>query len=98
MRSQNDAVDSSPKRIALGPKLPYNENMSDRLRLAFDEAAKLPKEEQDAFAAFLLAELEDEKLWQKQFAASQGALAKLAAKARREQSLGKTRPLEDLLK
>jgi hypothetical protein len=72
--------------------------MSNRLKLAFDEAAKLPKADQDAFAAFLLAELEDEKQWQKQFAASQGALAKLAAKARREHAQGKTRPLEDLLK
>ncbi|BBO23758.1 MAG: hypothetical protein AMXMBFR19_19860 [Chthonomonadaceae bacterium] len=72
--------------------------MSDRLKLAFDEAAKLPEAEQDAFASFLLAELEDEKLWRKQFAASQGALAKLAAKARLEHAQGKTRPLEDLLK
>ncbi len=72
--------------------------MSDRLKLAFDEAAKLPKAEQDAFAAFLLVELEDEKRWQQQFAASRGALAKLAAKARREHAQGKTRPLEDLLK
>ena len=72
--------------------------MSDRLKLAFDEAAKLPKSEQDAFAAFLLAELEDESRWQAQFAASSGALAKLAAEARREHAQGKTRPLEDLLK
>jgi hypothetical protein len=72
--------------------------MGDRLRLAFEEAAKLPQQEQEAFAAFLLAELEDEKRWQAEFAASQGALSRLAAKARREHAQGKTLPLEDLLK
>lgn len=72
--------------------------MSDRLKHAFDEACKLPKAEQDAFAAFILAELDDENRWQAQFASSATALAKLAAKARREHAAGKTEPLEDLLK
>jgi len=71
--------------------------MSDRLRLAFTEAEKLPEEEQDAFAAFLLAELEDERRWNEQFAASGNALARLAAEARAEHAAGKTRSLEDLI-
>jgi len=71
--------------------------MSDRLKRAFAEAAKLPEEEQDDFAAFLLSELEDERRWREQFASSPEALAKLAAKARKEHSQGKTRPLDELL-
>lgn len=71
--------------------------MSDRLRLAFEEAAKLPEDEQNAFAEFLLLELEDERLWQKQFSASADALASLADQARKEHAEGRTRPLDELL-
>lgn len=71
--------------------------MSDRLKHAFAEASKLPAAEQDAFAAFLLAELHDEQQWNEQFAKSADALAKLAAKARREHAEGRTRPIEELL-
>jgi hypothetical protein len=71
--------------------------MSNRLKLAFEEASKLPEAEQDEFAAFLLAELDDEKRWRQSFARSQDVLSKLAAEARKEHAAGKTRPLEDLL-
>lgn len=37
--------------------------MSDRLKLAFEEASKLPEQEQNAFADFLLAGLNDEQKW-----------------------------------
>jgi len=72
--------------------------MSDPLRSAFDEAAKLPLAEQEAFAAFLLAELADEQQWRERFATSGSALSRLAAKAREEHARGKTQPLDDLLK
>lgn len=71
--------------------------MSDRLKLAFAEAEKLPEAEQDLFAAFLLAELEDERHWNEQFSQSADVLAKLAREARAELAAGKTVPLEDLL-
>jgi hypothetical protein len=69
--------------------------MSDRLREAFNEASKLTAEEQDAFAAFLLAELRDESEWSKRFDASPGQLGTLAREARDEYSAGKTKPLDD---
>ena len=72
--------------------------MSGPLERAFAEASKLPPSEQEAFAAFLLAELKDEGAWDRRFAKSQSALAKLAAKARKEHAEGKTLPLDDLLK
>lgn len=71
--------------------------MSDLLKRAFDEATKLPKPDQDAFAAFLLAELEVARQWRARFAASPAALAKLASQARRAHEAGKTRPLDDLV-
>ena len=71
--------------------------MGSRLRSAFEEAAKLPPDKQDAFAAFLLAELHDEQDWMVRFENSQDALSRLANEARREHRAGKTRPLEDLL-
>lgn len=70
--------------------------MSDRLKMAFAEAGKLPEDEQDAFAAFLLAELEDERHWNSQFGASGDVLSRLAAEARAEHAAGKTRPLDEM--
>lgn len=72
--------------------------MSDRLKLAFAEAAKLPEDEQDMFAAFLLAELEDESLWRESFSKSADLLSKLAGEARDEKARGETEPLDDLLR
>jgi len=71
--------------------------MSSPLEQAFQEASKLPRAEQDAFAAFLLAELKDERAWEKSFANSQDALARLAEQARKDHAEGWTRPLDDLL-
>ena len=72
--------------------------MSDRLKLAFAEAAKLPEDEQDMFAAFLLAELEEERLWRQSLIKSGDLLAKLAREARNERARGETKPLDDLLR
>ena len=58
------------------------------------EAAKLPEEEQEAFAAFMLAELESERRWDELFARSQDVLSKMAEEARREYRAGLTKPLD----
>ena len=70
--------------------------MSDRLERAFREAGKLPAREQDAFAEFLLAELEDDREWTRQFISSSEGLAKLADEALAEHKKGLTLPLDDL--
>jgi hypothetical protein len=72
--------------------------MTQLLKDAFAEAEKLPREEQDAFAKWLLEELASEKRWSDLFAASQNKLADLAAKAIEENRSGRTEPLDsDLL-
>ena len=72
--------------------------MSDRLKMAFAEAEKLPEEEQDEFADFLIAELEDDRRWNEQFARSSELLTRLADEARAEEDAETLRPLEELLK
>jgi hypothetical protein len=59
------------------------------------EMAKLPDEEQEAFAAFMLAELESERRWDDLFARSQDMLARMAEEARQEYRAGLTEPLPD---
>lgn len=58
------------------------------------ETAKLSNEEQEAFAAFMLAELESERRWDELFSRSQNLLALMADEARREYRAGLTEPLE----
>ncbi len=58
--------------------------------------SKLSPERQDELAAWLLAEMADEARWDKSFAESQDALAKLAEEALEEHRRGETRPLEEL--
>lgn len=70
--------------------------MTKLLEKAFDEASKLPQEEQDSLARLLLAELASERRWSEAFAASQAALAQLADEALEEFDAGKTKPLSDL--
>jgi len=71
--------------------------MSNKLKQAFNEASKLSADDQDAFAAFLLAELKDESEWQERYAASEAQLSILAKEARNEFEAGKTEPLDKLL-
>jgi hypothetical protein len=72
--------------------------MTQLLKDAFAEAEKLPREEQDAFARWLLEELASEKRWSDLFAASPHKLADLAAEALEENRSGGTEPLDsDLL-
>ncbi len=58
------------------------------------EAAKLPDDEQEAFARFMLAELESEHRWDDLFSRSHDLLAKMAEEARQEYRAGLTKPLD----
>jgi hypothetical protein len=64
------------------------------LQQAFDKASQLPSDEQDAFAAWLIYELESERRWQELFDRSPDFLAKLAAEAIAEHEAGLTEPLD----
>ncbi len=68
--------------------------MGKLLQKVMVEAAKLPDEEQEAFAAFMLAELESEHRWDDLFSRSQDLLAKMAEDARQEYRAGLTEPLD----
>ena len=58
--------------------------MTKMLEKAFAEAARLPEQEQNAFATWILKELASEERWQKAFASSADALASLADEALEE--------------
>ncbi|HYM61513.1 MAG TPA: hypothetical protein VEZ11_11550 [Thermoanaerobaculia bacterium] len=68
--------------------------MSKLLERAMAEASKLPEQEQDAFAAWILAELESERRWDDLFSRSQDLLARMAEEARQEYRAGLTEPLD----
>jgi hypothetical protein len=68
--------------------------MSKLLDQVITEASKLPEKEQDAFAAWALAELESERRWDDLFSRSQDVLARMAQEARREHRAGLTEPLD----
>lgn len=68
--------------------------MTELLKKAFDEASKLPREQQDAIASLLLDELKAERRWDRAFDDSQDALAKLANDALAEDDRGETEDLD----
>jgi hypothetical protein len=68
--------------------------MTRLLEEAFRKATALPDAEQDALAAAILADLEDERKWTEAFANSQDLLAELAEEARADHRAGRTRPLD----
>lgn len=68
--------------------------MTNLLEKAMAEVKNLSDIEQDAIAALILEEIEDEALWDKAFEGSQDTLAKLAAEAIAEDSAGKTKDLD----
>ena len=68
--------------------------MTELLEKAFNEAAKLPAEEQDKFAQWILDELESEARWDQAFAESQDMLAQLADEALAEFRRGETEELD----
>jgi hypothetical protein len=68
--------------------------MTKLLEQAFAEANKLPNDEQDALANFLLAELASERRWTRAFDESQDLLSELADEALAEHHAGKTQELD----
>ena len=67
--------------------------MTQLLEKVLTEVYKLPPEKQDAIAAVILEELEDERLWDKTFAASQDQLAQLARKVRADIKTGRIKQM-----
>lgn len=65
--------------------------MSQLLEHAFAEVRKLPEPEQDAIAALILEELEDDRRWEEAFAHSPGKLEALAARAEEQVRAGRCR-------
>lgn len=68
--------------------------MTKLLEQAFAAACKLPPQEQDALADWLLKGLESENRWTKSFAGSQDVLSILANEALSEHREGKTQKLD----
>ena len=68
--------------------------MGRLLQKVIEETAKLSEPEQEAFAAFMLAELESERRWDELFARSQDVLARMAEEARQEYRAGRTESLD----
>jgi hypothetical protein len=68
--------------------------MGKLLEKVITETAKLPAEEQEAFAAFMLGELESERRWDDLFTRSQDLLARMAEEAREEYRAGLTKALD----
>jgi hypothetical protein len=67
--------------------------MTTLLEKALAEVAKLTPEAQDAIAALILEELEDEQRWDATFATTQPQLAKLAEKVRGDIRAGRVRKM-----
>jgi hypothetical protein len=71
--------------------------MTTLLQRAVAEVEKLPAEDQDAIAARLLAEVDDERQWDTRFASTtDDQWDRLAAEVRREVAAGGTLPLDDV--
>jgi len=64
------------------------------LEKAFAEALKLPEQEQEDFAAWLLEELASEHRWQATFSKSQDLLSELANEALNEHKNGPSKSLD----
>ena len=68
--------------------------MTELLEAAFAKAARLPDHEQDAFARWLMNELESEQRWSRAFETSQGRLSELAREALEDDRADRTEPLD----
>ncbi len=68
--------------------------MTNKLKKAFDAAAKLPPAEQDALAAAILEEVKVDGLWDAVFAKEPGTLERLADEALEDHRSGRARPLD----
>ena len=67
--------------------------MTPLLEKVLSEVYKLQPEEQDAIAAVILEELEDERQWQEAFAESQDKLTQLARKVRADLKAGRVKDM-----
>ena len=68
--------------------------MTELLERAIARLKILAPSEQNAIAAMILEELEDETRWDEAFSGSPNVLAKLAAEAMNEYRAGKTQELD----
>jgi hypothetical protein len=68
--------------------------MTQLLEKAFAEAARLPAQEQDALATWIIEELESDRRWEKSFGNSGDALDHLAHEALVEYTAGLTESLD----
>lgn len=68
--------------------------MTHRLEEAFRAASRLPPAEQDVLAEIILAEVASEDEWDRRFAATPDALARLADEAHAEYVEGRTEALD----
>ena len=68
--------------------------MTELLARAIARLQTLPESEQDAIAAMILEEIEDDRRWDESFARSPNLLAKLAASAMAEYRAGETQELD----
>ena len=69
--------------------------MTATLQEAFEKAALLSADRQEAIAAVVLEEIEAEDRWQRSFARSQDVLSGLAAEALAEDAQGRTLPMDE---
>ena len=69
-------------------------SITNLLQQAFGMASQLPPKEQNAFAEWMLYELQSEQRWNELFARSQDMLAKMADEALAEHNAGKTLPVD----
>ena len=67
--------------------------MTQLMEKALAEIRKLPDEQQNSFAVWILDELASERLWEDAFAQSPDLLEEMADEALREHRAGKTRRL-----
>jgi uncharacterized membrane protein len=67
--------------------------VTDLLNKAFDAASRLPRDEQDALAEWLLAELASEEGWRERLAETHNSLSVLSREALNEQERGETEEL-----
>jgi hypothetical protein len=68
--------------------------MQSELQKAFEAAAKLPDNEQEALGQWLLEEIASERRWEELFLRSSDKLAALAKKALAEHRAGRTQDLD----
>ena len=68
--------------------------MTELLEEAFAKVARLPDHEQDAFARWLMNELESEQRWSRAFETSQRRLSELAREALEDDLADRTEPLD----